>query len=490
MTRVTAQPRRLAVSNSAYEGAGFGRRAQGWEAPDGSINTLSIPQIRTLRNRSRAAERNDGYALSILAKRVSNLIGTGICPRPQIADADLREAMNLLWEDWVDDADADGITDFYGMQALAARMVERDGECFGRFRPRRPEDGLAVPLQVQLLAADFVPLDKNERARNGNEIKAGIEFNAIGKRVAYWMYRRHPGSFDLTGQMNQLVRVPASEVIHIFEPTEPGQIRGIPRLAVVLKRLRSLDNYDDAVLFRQEVSNLFAGFIKKPAPEGVSNLDAVTGQPIERDRSGDPMIGLEPGTMNELYEGEEVQFSDPPDAGSTYKDFMRQQLQAAAEGAEIPYSLLTGDMSGLNDRLLRVVINEFRRRIEQVQFSVYVHQLCRPVRAAWMDMAFLSGALALPDFTRRRREYLRTRWIPQGHAYMHPVQDVQSKILEIGAGLSSRSEHALRTGYDASVIDAENAQDNKRAADLGLAYKTSTAAEDDDGGEPQGNEEQ
>lgn len=480
MSRIKSQPRRLQLNNSpAYESAGHGRRSQAWDAPDGSINTLALPHIRTLRSRARAAERNDGYALSIIEKRVSNLIGTGICPRPQAEDADLRSAMQLLWEDWVDDADADGLTDHYGQQALVARMVERDGECFARLRPRRPEDGLAVPLQVQLLSAAYVPLEKNERARNGNEIRAGVEFNALGQRVAYWMYRRHPGDHGAAAILNQLVRVPASEVIHVFEPIEAGQVRGIPRLAAVLRRLKSLDNYDDAVLFRQEVANLFAGFIRKPAPDGAPHLDPVTGQPAEIDRLGAPVIGLEPGTLNELYPGEEVDFSDPPDAGSTYKDFMRQQLQAAAEGAGLPYALLTGDMTGLNDRLLRVVLNEFRRRIEQLQFGVYVHQFCRPVRAAWLDMAYLAGLLDLPDFARRRREYLRTRWVPQGWAYMHPVQDVQGKILEIGAGLNSRSEHALRSGYDAEVIDKENAQDNARAAELGLLYKSNTAADGD-----------
>ncbi|HFF2071261.1 TPA: phage portal protein, partial [Pseudomonas aeruginosa] len=86
----------------------------------------------------------------------------------------------------------------------------------------------------------------------------------------------------------------------------------------------------------------------------------------------------------ELLEGEEVVFSDPPDAGNTYVDFMRQQLMAAAVGVDLPYELLTGDMGDISDRTLRVLLNEFRRRIEQVQFSVYVYQLCRPVRAWWL----------------------------------------------------------------------------------------------------------
>jgi lambda family phage portal protein len=248
----------------------------------------------------------------------------------------------------------------------------------------------------------------------------------------------------------------------------------VPRLSPVLKRLRSLDNYDDAVLFRQEVANLFAGFISRPAPDsGPVPRDPLTGQLLSTDRDGfTPMVALEPGTMQELGPGEEVEFSKPPDAGNNYPDFMRQQLMAAAAGTGTPYEILTGDMREVNDRALRVVLNEFRRRLEQLQFGVYVHQLCRPVRAAWMDMAVLSGVLVLGDYAQKRRDYLRTRWVPQGWAYIQPVQDVQARRMEVQAGFASRSEMVLRTGYDAETVDAENAADLQRATALGLNYNT------------------
>lgn len=473
MTRIRNTPKRI---RNSYEGAGTGRRAKGWDAPDAALNAVAIPALPALRKRSRAAVRNDPYAFSAISKRVTNIIGTGIVPRSQLDDADQRSALSRLWEDWVDEADADERTDFYGLQALACRMVEEAGECFVRLRLRRPEDGLAVPLQLQLLPAEFVPLDKNFTTRSGNTVRAGIEFNAIGKRVAYWMYQSNPGDSLASGlRYNTLHRVPADQVLHIYEVVDAGQLRGIPRLAPILLRLRSLDNYDDAVLFRQEVSNLFAGFIKRPASDGGPQIDPLTGQPIQADRDGAPLVALEPGSMQELLEGEEIEFSDPPDAGNTYVDFMRQQLQAAAVGVELPYELLTGDMGDISDRVLRVLLNDFRRRIEQLQFAVYVHQLCRPIRAAWMDAAVLSGAIVLPDYAARRRDYLRTRWVPQGWTYIHPVQDPQGKILEIRAGLTSRSEQVLRTGYDAEVIDQENAQDNQRAEALGLNYSTDTA---------------
>ena len=465
-------PERIKAS---YEGAGEGRRSASWDAPDIGINSLNTPALRNLRARSRAAVRNDPYAFNVIDKRVSNLIGTGITPRPKIEDDALRKLQQDLWDDWVDESDADGLTDFYGQQALIARTVETAGECFVRLRPRSLDDNLAVPLQLQVLAPEFVPHDKFESAKNGNSIRAGIEFNPAHQRVAYHMYRVHPrDASSLNTGYNQLVRVPAEQVLHIFEPVEPGQLRGVPRLAPVLKRLRSLDNYDDAVLFRQEVANLFAGFISRPSPEASQQpRDPVTGQLLSEDRDGfTPMVALEPGTMQELGPGEEVEFSKPPDAGNNYPDFMRQQLMAAAAGTGTPYEILSGDMREVNDRALRVVLNEFRRRLEQLQFGVYVHQLCRPVRAAWMDMAVLAGRLTLADYAQRRREYLRTRWVPQGWAYIQPVQDIQARMMEVNAGFSSRSEMVLRTGYDAESVDAENAADQARARDLGLNYKT------------------
>ena len=471
-------PERLKAS---YEGAADGRRSSSWDAPDTGVNSLIMPALRNLRSRSRAAVRNDPYAANAIDRRVSNLIGTGITPQPRLEDKELRTLLQELWEDWVDESDADQLTDFYGQQALVARTVEQSGECFVRIRPRRLEDGLAVPLQLQCLAPEFVPHDKFEVTKSGNFIRAGIEFNGFGQRVAYWCYRSHPSDLAaLNAGYNMLVRIPASQMLHIFEPVEPGQLRGVPRLAPVLKRLRSLDNYDDAVLFRQEVANLFAGFIRKPALEGQSRIDPLTGAPINTGSDGfTPMVALEPGTMQELLPGEEVEFSKPPDGGNNYPDFMRQQLMAAAAGASLPYELMTGDMRGVNDRTIRVVLNEFRRRLEQLQFGVYVHQLCRPVRAAWLDMAVLSGALPLRDYSQRRREYLRTRWVPQGWAYIQPVQDVQARAMEINAGLTSRSEMCLRSGTDAEIVDQENAADAARAHSLGLNYSTLSAFDED-----------
>ncbi|MGQ5522638.1 phage portal protein [Chitinimonas sp. PSY-7] len=455
------------IQASAYEAGGEGRRSKNWQVSDAGPTADAIGNLSTLRQRSRNAYRNDPYAFIAVDRVVSNTIGTGIAPKSKHTDAGIRKRLHELWEDWVEEADADNASDFYGVQTLVCRAVETVGECFVRLRVRKLQDGLSVPLQLQVLEAEFVPHTKFEQLANGNVIRAGIEFNQIGQRVAYWMYRAHPG--ERGEGSNDLVRIPAAQVLHIWDRQRPGQLRGVPALANVLLRLKHLDEFEDAVLFRQEVANLFAGFIRKPAPEDPP-IDPSTGQPIPPGYS--PMIGLEPGTMQELLPGEEVEFSDPPDAGNNYGDYIRQQLQAVAAGCGLPYELLSGDLRGVNDRVIRVVLNEFQRRIEQIQHGLYVHQLCRPVRTAWLDLAVASQAINLPDYSRQRRAYLRTRWVPPAWKYLHPVQDVQAQAAEVSNGFKSRDEVVLSRGYDAETVDAENAASLERAQELGLIYAT------------------
>ncbi|WP_422472568.1 phage portal protein [Endozoicomonas sp. ALB032] len=456
------------LKNLAYTSAGQGRRSQSWMAPSTGPNNSLTGNLGTLINRSRAAIRNDPWAASGLEKLVANIVGTGIKPKSEARDDGFRKELQALFLDWTDESDADGQLDFYGQQALAMRSVLEAGECFVRFRPRKPGDGLSVPLQLQLLEAEFVPWDYHDDLKKGHKIRAGIEFNAIGQRVAYWMHKQHPSDYT-TLDTADLRRVPADQVLHLYEPLRPGQLRGQPLLSQVLLRMYHLDKFDDATLLRQEIANLFTGFITKPAPE-TEKVDPLTGRPIVYDLQGVPMVAMEPGTMQELSPGEEITFNTPPGAASNYPDFIRQQLMAVSAGIGLPYEILSGDMKGVSDRALRVVLNEFRRRIQQIQHNLMVFQLCRPVWKRWLELAVLSGAISAPDFHRNPTHYRKVKWIPQGWAYIHPVQDVQSQNLAVRSGFKSRSEVVSEQGYDSEQIDDEIVADNQRADELELQY--------------------
>ena len=451
-----------------YDGIGGGRRAVAWQVGNpGAVAALAYTQ-NELRAKSRDLVRRNAWAAAGIDAFVANAIGTGIKPQSMVADNALREAIHSLWWDWCDDADAAGLTDFYGLQALACRAMIEGGECLVRLRWRRREDGLPVGLQLQLLEPEHLPATLNQELASGNVIRSGIEFDRLGRRVAYHLYRSHPGDGSLApmsgmGGMDT-VRVPADEVIHMFRPLRPGQIRGEPWLARALVKLNELDQYDDAELVRKKTAAMFAGFITRMSPE-----DNLMGEGIP-DASGAALAGLEPGTLQILEPGEDVKFSTPADVGSSYAEFMRQQFRAVAAAMGITYEMLTGDLTQVNYSSIRAGLLEFRRRCEAIQHGVIVYQMCRPVWRAWMSQAVLEGALTLPQFGARRREYLAVKWIPQGWQWVDPQKEFNALKLAIRAGLMSRSEAISAYGYDAEDIDREIAADNQRADELGLVF--------------------
>ena len=101
----------------------------------------------------------------------------------------------------------------------------------------------------------------------GNVVRASIEFDPDGRRTAYYFYKEHPGERLFFPNYLDLLRVPAAEVMHLFRPLRPGQLRGIPWLANALVRLWELDQYDDAELLRKKFAAMMMAFIIRQNPE-------------------------------------------------------------------------------------------------------------------------------------------------------------------------------------------------------------------------------
>lgn len=457
----------ITPSSSVYEAAGGGRRTLGWRAPTTSANLGTLENLATLRDRSRQAVRNDGWAFGIIEKLVNNTVGTGIKPLSQSTDPEFRRAVQELWATWTDYSDADGSNEWYGQQTQAVRCYLEAGEVFVRLRPRLPSDGLPVPLQVQIIEPELCPHLWNGKAPNGNNIRAGIEFSPIGQRVAYYFYAQRPGDI-MDFNPADLRRIDASQVLHVFKQRRPGQLRGIPHLTQALIRLRGLDFFDDATLLRQQLSAMFVAFLKHPVSDS-SSVIPIMGEASLATVGDRGVLGLQPGTFQELQAGEEVEFSKPPDVMAGYIDFIRQQLRSICAAGCVPFEILTGDMTGVNDRTVRVNLNEFHRYVQAEQ-QMLAYQLCFPLWAAWMDAAERSGALVMPGYYDDPQPWRAAKWMGQRWQYIQPVQDAEATRALIRSGLISRSDAVSELGEDSEVIDAQQAADNERADRLKLSY--------------------
>ena len=406
--------------------------------------------------RSHDIVRKNPYAMNAIEAIVSNCIGTGIKPQSKAKDAEFRKKIQELWLKWTDESDAAEVCDFYGLQALVLRSVIECGECFVRIKINK--QNATVPLKLQVLEAEHLDSSKDGALPNGNIIRSGIEFNKNGKKGAYYMYKEHPG--DSTFCSLETVRLPAHEILHIYRPLRPGQIRGEPWLSNVLLKLHELDQYEDAELVRKKTAAMFAGFVTRLDPDS-----EMFGEKDTNDQ-GVAFAGLEPGTMQFLDPGEDVKFSSPADVGGTYEAFIKQQLRAISVGLGITYEQLTGDLSGVNYSSIRAGLLEFRRRCTALQHSLIVYQFCRPIWNKFIELAVLSGAIDVPNDP----TFPLVKWIPQGFSWVDPIKEQKAQMAAVRCGFKSRAEVVSELGYDVEEIDVEISEDNKRSDDLGLHF--------------------
>jgi lambda family phage portal protein len=478
----TAAPGNLPARRASafpYEGATTGRRLGTWSTTRDAVNSVWYQSADQLVSRSRDIARKDGWAGKAIEEWVCNAIGNGIKPQSLHPDQATKEKIQKLWSQFANECDAAGITDFYGFQALAFRSMVEGGECFVRKHIRSMDDGLLVPLQLQLMEAEQLPFylaRPTPDTPQGNVVRASIEFDPEGRRTAYYFYKEHPGERLFFPNYLDLLRIPAAEVMHIFRPLRPGQLRGIPWLANALVRLWELDQYDDAELLRKKFAAMMMAFIIRQNPEdpffgneqATPEATAAGGQTTEE--TGVQVAQLEAGTMMDLEPGEDVKFTDPADVGGNYEAFERQTLLRIGAGLGLPYDMLTGDLSQTSYSSIRAGILSFRRLCEQIQYGVFIFQFCRPVWKTFLEAAVLAGQLDARDYQANRADYLAVQWHTPKWAWVDPEKDVKAEVLAIRAGLKSRSMAINETGEDEEEVDRQIAQDNARADEYGHVF--------------------
>ncbi len=447
----------LDVLQRAYEGARLGRRTEGWVTAGTGANAEIGPALSRLRERSRDLVRNNAWAAKAVQAVVSNLVGTGIVPRARAPSPELSEAADRLWTSFVTSCDADGLTDLYGLQALAVRGMAESGECLVRLRDRRLEDGLPLPFQLQLLEADHLDASRTGDLADGGFVLQGVEFDPLGRRRAYWLYPVHPGEVaSIRRSRLQSQRVPAPSVLHLFERQRPGQVRGVPWLAPVILKLRDLDEYDDAELVRKKIEACFAAFV-------TGDEDGATLGAASTDALGRRVESFEPGMIEYLAPGKDVKFAAPSASGD-YDAYLRVQLHAIAAGLGLTYELLTGDLSQVNYSSIRAGLLEFRRRMEALQWQLLVPGFCRPVWRRFVEVAQATGALPQGE--------IAAEWTAPRFEAVDPLKDVQADILAVRAGLMTLKEAIARQGYDPAQVLDEIATTNATLDRLGVVLDT------------------
>lgn len=263
---------------------------------------------------------------------------------PASSDATFNTDAGEYWAEWSAFADISSRMSLGEIQGVAVERWFHDGEVF--ILKTRGESGRP---RVQLIESHRVqtPWD---RYQQGN-IHDGVEVDANGRPVFYWVRDTFDG--------DKFRRIPANRIIHVFSPTRPGQLRGLPfctsvipllidfmdlqalemrvaktcaRIANVIKRLKGSTagaGLDEARLRREIVEN------KVTKPDGTTYLKQ-RAQHVESVLGGDTVA---------LEEGEDIQqfkTDRPSVVTQQYWEFLIALICAGTginKSLVLPYSL-------------------------------------------------------------------------------------------------------------------------------------------------------
>lgn len=443
-----------------FDAAQYNRLTHSWAQAERSINTELRADLDALRRRSRDLSKNEPLAQKYLEMVTTNVVGSnGFTLQARVSESikkadgsyetkqdDLANvAIEAGWLDWsrAENCDIAGRLSFADMTRAIIRGVARDGEALVRIRENANNKyGFALQyLDIERLDTTL----NREPDTSNNQIIMGVEIDADGRAVAYWL-QPSPIGRDPTGKKH--ARIPANEIIHLYITDDPEQMRGIPWMHASMIRIHHLKGFQEAAIIAARVGASKMGFF-------TSKDGAVAPLQDGEDAAGVPFTEAEPGQFGMLPEGYGFESFNPDYPHANYESFVKGAKRDIGSGFGAAYHSLANDLEGVNFSSIRSGTLEERDNWMLLQRWL-IGVLLDPVYARWIDNALLSGALVMPNGSAlpalKRQKFMAHEFQGRRWQWVDPLKDIQASVMAIQNGLASPYTIASQQGVDAEDV--------------------------------------
>ena len=462
-----AQPPRAPLAGlRAHYAASGSALLSDWFGTSASANGVTNREARAIRRRARELRENSSIVARYAALCKDNIIGpTGVTfsayvpstrGKNDAASQDLEEK----WYAWADDATPDNRT---LVQALRI-MVESwkvEGEALAIMGLRGDR------LVIRPVDADLLDQDYSETRRNGNVVEQGVETDATGRVVAYWIW---DASEDDTARRTR-TRWDADDVLYIGHRTRPNQRRGISPLAPVMLLIHHLERTDEAlvILNRTAASKMFQ-FVAQG--EWASPLLDPDGNPLHPDAANEE-VG--PGAQWVPPYGYRAETINPGQPTPEYDVLSKSLQRRIAAGLNVAHVSLSGDLTEANYGSQRGgLIGERDGWI--VDQQQVIDDVMRPLFARWLRTEVMARRVQLPITAMPSQVVALSEWFGRRWAWIDPLKDAEGIKALLEMRLTSRTRELNKMGIDVRAIAEEIAAEEKVFAALNVALPDVTPA--------------
>jgi lambda family phage portal protein len=447
-----------------FKMAGGGRLATAWSGRSSGADADQViyADHETLRQRAREQSINTSYLkrfYRLLRQNVIGPYGIRLQSKALLPDGKPdRVTRRLIEKEWRKFCkkgvfDVTGRYSYVTFSWLWLETLARDGEVLVRLVRNWPNRwGFAL----QILEADRLDLTLNQLLDNGNRIRMGVEIDEWERPVAYWMLNDHPGDI-LRRAEERYERIPASELIHTFDPWRPHQSRGFTWTHAAAVDIHHLGEFRSATLVKAEHGAKITGFYEQDAEW----LDP----PDDETPDVDVVEEVEAGTTKVLPYGLTYKPHQNASPGSDYAPFVKDTLRGSAAGLGPSYNRLANDLEGVSFSSLRSGELDERDFYKCCQ-ELVISELLERMGEEWFNCALLKGAIKIAprDLARCSDQ----EWQARGWDWVDPLKDSKASRESVSGRIKSRSHYIRLNGDDPDEVFEELAQEEQQLREMGL----------------------
>ena len=411
--------------------------------------------------RCRDQYQNNSLIAGAVERICTNVVRNGIYPQFQFRDraAKLDRKANTAWEKlfrrWAIYCDNTGHDSFGSLQTLGHRHMWFDG---GFLVHRVYDDSLPgiVPLRLELIEYNQLDTLIDGMQTNGNIARRGIEFDSNGREIAFHVLENHPGDYIARGSFGKSRRLPAADIIHVWDREMISQYSGISWLHSVVMEGYRMDEFRHITQDTARAQAIFAYFLRSAMP-GFSLGPGVPagGQtspysPASTGGSTDSELNLNSTQVQKLPQGTEVQAISPTHPGDNYEPFVKDSQRWQSAGLGMSFEGFANNYTDASYASSRSGSLE-ERLSYQGQQQFIEEKINRRVVAWFIEAAWLANMqpVNMPGYARDPLAY-HEQAVGQfpGWTWVDPQNDARAAAMLIDLTIDTRTAQAAQRGQN------------------------------------------
>lgn len=479
------QVQSVAGTTGGYSAAKLNRFNKARQSASMNENAQPRSDIKRLRALSWDLYRNNSQAKKICRTLESKVIGRGLRPQSQATKPDgspdvaFRTAAHKLWRACHETLDyrgrpGQGGQDFTELSKTALRAVILGGDVLYRFRTGEQKKRLPA-LKLQLVHADRLSDQPSQDTARDAVVFNGIELNKDDQRVAYHVWRYHPSDPLSNSGMQEVVRIPAAEMGHLYVAEDVDQLCGTPWFSAALSKMLDTNDYEFTELTAAKVAACVVMGYRRSSGQTAAGLGLSQPENWDlTDADGNKLSAVQPGMLLDLGRNGEIQMVNPMRPNANVGEFVGHMLRSQATAVPgVKGSTLTGDFRNSSFSSERSADNDIWPEIESLQ-DWFSGSFCQPIYERLVSAAVASGyfddvdGFDKAEFVARKDEYLRCGWQGPVARSINPSHDAEASRLRVQNGQSSPQREAALLGRNWQELVMETREYLEFAEEQGL----------------------